>query len=138
MKLTNKLIVLLLTVFAILIIAPSMVNAATLTWDDTAQGIQWQYEVDSSGNVINLKCNTTSKIGAVTIPSQIDEKTVISLNGGFNNGAFQDCAGITSVTIPNTITIIGQYAFENCTGLKSITIPDSVTKIGDHAFYGCA
>jgi hypothetical protein len=42
------------------------------------------------------------------------------------------------VTIPNSVTSIGDAAFENCTGLTSVTIPNSVTSIGRHAFYNCA
>ncbi len=41
---------------------------------------------------------------------------------------------MTSVTIPNSVTSIGNYAFYNCTGLTSITIPNSVENIGSHAF----
>ena len=44
---------------------------------------------------------------------------------------------MTSITIPNSVTSIGDYAFRGCTGLTSITIPNSVTSIGDYAFYGC-
>ncbi len=44
---------------------------------------------------------------------------------------------IESITIPNSVTIIGEGAFSNCESLKSITIPDSITVIGDYAFYGC-
>ena len=46
-------------------------------------------------------------------------------------------AGLTSYTIPNSVTSIGYSAFDNCTSLTSITIPDSVTSIGDSAFVGC-
>ena len=42
-----------------------------------------------------------------------------------------------SVTIPDSVTSIDNYAFNGCTGLTSITIPDSVTSIGDRAFQGC-
>ena len=41
----------------------------------------------------------------------------------------------TSVTIPNSVTSIGDYAFAGCRGLTSVTIPNSVTSIGDYAFY---
>ena len=46
--------------------------------------------------------------------------------------------GITSVTIPNGVTHIGDYAFQFCESLTSVIIPNSVTGIGDHAFYGCS
>ena len=52
--------------------------------------------------------------------------------------AFYQCSGLTSVTIPNSVTSIGDYEFYGCSGLKSVTIPDSVTWIGDGAFYGCS
>ena len=45
-------------------------------------------------------------------------------------------AGITSYTIPNSVTSIGEWAFD-CTSLTSITIPDSVTSIGENAFSFC-
>lgn len=48
-----------------------------------------------------------------------------------------DCNGLTSVTIPNRVTSIGDRAFSNCTGLKSVAIPDSVTYIGWWAFSDC-
>lgn len=45
--------------------------------------------------------------------------------------------GYTSITIPNSVTMIGDGAFINCEVLKSIEIPDSVTYIGYNAFSGC-
>ena len=51
--------------------------------------------------------------------------------------AFYGCSGLTSVTIPNSVTSLGRYAFEYCTGLTSVTIPNSVTSIGKWAFSNC-
>ena len=41
------------------------------------------------------------------------------------------CTSLTSVTIPNSVTSIGDEAFHDCTSLTSVTIPNSVTSIGD-------
>ena len=53
------------------------------------------------------------------------------------SNAFNGCSGLTSVTIPDSVTSIGSSAFGGCSGLTSITIPNSVTSIGDSAFSGC-
>ena len=53
------------------------------------------------------------------------------------NGAF-DCSGLASVIIPNSVTTIGGSAFSMCSGLASVTIPNSVTTIGGSAFSMCS
>ncbi len=45
--------------------------------------------------------------------------------------------GLASVSVPSSVTSIGDEAFERCTGLASIEIPSSVTSIGKYAFLGC-
>ena len=42
------------------------------------------------------------------------------------------------MTIPDSVTKIGDYAFCYCSGLTSITIPNSVTSIGSDAFFCCS
>jgi hypothetical protein len=56
---------------------------------------------------------------------------------GIGQRAFSSCTGLTKVTIPGSITSIGDSAFAYCTGLTSITIPGSVTSIGNSAFRYC-
>ena len=51
--------------------------------------------------------------------------------------AFFSCSGLTSVTIPTGVTSIGHGAFYRCSGLTSVTIPNSVTSIGESAFSEC-
>ena len=52
--------------------------------------------------------------------------------------AFTGCYNLTSIEIPNSVTSIGNYAFSGCSGLTSVTIPNSVTSIGEAAFSGCS
>ncbi|MDP4092791.1 MAG: leucine-rich repeat protein [Bacillota bacterium] len=51
--------------------------------------------------------------------------------------AFSSCTGLRSITIPEGVTSIGDYAFSGDTSLTSITIPTSVTSVGNEAFNGC-
>ena len=51
--------------------------------------------------------------------------------------AFYDCNGLTNLTIGAGVTSIGYSAFSGCRGLTSVTIPDGVTSIGNSAFSGC-
>ncbi len=47
-------------------------------------------------------------------------------------------SGLTSITIPNSVTTIGYGAFADCSNLTEITIPNSVTTIDFHAFSNCS
>lgn len=69
------------------------------------------------------------------IPSSL--KSVTVTGGNILYGAFYNCKGLTSITIPDSVTNIGSSAFRDCTGLTSITIPDSVTSIGSNVFEDC-
>ena len=69
------------------------------------------------------------------IPSSL--KSVTVTGGNILYGAFYNCTGLTSITIPNSVTSIGSSAFRDCTGLTSITIPNSVKSIDEYAFYNC-
>ena len=91
----------------------------------------------------------------VVIPSVHEGLPVMSIG----QYAFRGCSGLTSVTIPDSVTSIDSYAFSGCTaeiiwgddpGITKIgeyafseyegtgiTIPNGVTSIGDSAFSGC-
>ena len=91
-----------------------------------------------SKSAIVIKKTSGSYSGNVDIPASV------TYNGkGYRvycigKDAFRDCSGLTSVTIPNSVTSIGDKAFSDCTGLTSVTIPNSVTSIGEWAFAGCS
>jgi hypothetical protein len=118
---------------------------------------QFGYTTNAGGASITIT-NYTGPSGAVTFPTNISGLTVTSIG----NGAISVFAntGVTSVTIPNSVTSIGEFAFassgltsvtlgdsltnigpygfEDCSGLTSVTIPSSVTTLDTGAFLGCA
>lgn len=51
--------------------------------------------------------------------------------------AFGFCSQLTNISIPNSVTFIGFSAFNSCTSLKSITLPSSLSTIQSYAFYNC-
>jgi len=69
--------------------------------------------------------------GRVDIPATINGLPVIDIGNSFSGSA------ITEITIPNSVTIIGNGAFQDCRQLVKITIPNSVTSIGNAAFWYC-
>ena len=68
----------------------------------------------------------------LTLPADYKGETYV-----IGTSVFENNTTITSVTIPNSVTSIGDKAFRSCYGLKSVTIPNSVTSIGNAAFYEC-
>ncbi|EJK54213.1 hypothetical protein THAOC_26215 [Thalassiosira oceanica] len=53
------------------------------------------------------------------------------------NGAFHSCINLAEVQFNEGLEIIGKRAFIGCTALRSVTIPSSVTELEEHAFYDC-
>ena len=75
---------------------------------------------------------TFETTGEHTVKYTLSDSEVIS------EGTFYDCSGLTRITIPNSVTSIGEYAFNGCIALTSINIPSSVTSIGVGTFNNCS
>ena len=59
-------------------------------------------------------------------------------NDKLGDYAFYGCSGLTSLTLPSSVTSIGRGAFHGCWKLTNLTIPSGVTSIGYSAFRGCS
>ncbi len=73
----------------------------------------------------------TKYLGTDSYVSIPDTITVIG------DEAFSGNETLTSISVPDSVTQISYNAFKNCTALTGIIIPDSVDKVGPGAFEGC-
>ena len=69
----------------------------------------------------------------INLPSITIPNSVTSIG----DNAFEYCTALTSITLPNSVTSIGYDAFYMCSSLTSVNIPNSVTSVGSSAFTGC-
>ena len=71
----------------------------------------------------------------------IDSLTSITIPnsvGIIGKGAFQECSGLHSIVLPNSLPFIADNTFNGCTSLDSIIIPNTVSSIGNNAFENCS
>ena len=87
------------------------------------------YDTRNGSNVIYEKSTNTLIAGCKN--SSIPNGTEIIGKAAFYGVPFE------SITLPSSITTIGNSAFSNCENLKSITIPTGVTKIDEYTFLYC-
>lgn len=91
------------------------------------------FEYDEEKNCYAVKC-LDKTITSCVIPSEYNGIPVKIIRGfGFN-----DCTQLSSITIPESITLIGNWAFQNCKSLTSITLPNEVSEIFKEAFRNCS
>ena len=98
----------------------------TSSYDGSVATEQYYYESSNPNSMTSITCYIPSSLKSVTVTGRDILK-----------GAFRNCTGLTSITISNIVTEIGEQAFAGCSGLTNFTIPNSVTTIGDSAFYNC-
>ncbi|MBR2381710.1 MAG: leucine-rich repeat protein [Clostridia bacterium] len=64
-------------------------------------------------------------------------KSVTITGGNIYYGAFYNCSKLTSITLGEEITSVGERAFYGCSALESVELPETLTTIGNYVFYNC-
>ena len=93
----------------------------------------YHYDIYKDGNIV-----TNIDIPAVyTYDVKNGKRSKKYKITSIQGNCFYECTSLESVTIPETVTIIGEHSFERCSSLTNITISNSVTDIEEYAFAEC-
>jgi hypothetical protein len=116
------------TVLWLAVIVTAIIPACTQKYDDEKD---FKAKPIDGGKGVEI----TEYVGEkwqIHIPPRIQNLPVTHIG----DGAFQR-RDLTSITIPDSVTTIGQEVFSGCESLTSVTIGNNVTSIGDRAFSSC-
>ena len=126
--------------FVMLVVLMLMTTSSAMAQEAKFEVIDgFRYLLDSDTKTATLVPKTDGKYsGDIIIPEKVKgndgvEYIVASLSAS----CFSGCSGLTSITIPSSVTSLGRDCFYYCDGLTSITIPSSVTSLGESCFQGC-
>lgn len=110
----------------------------------------YSYYNDNTGDVTipetvtyNGKTYTVTAIGEYAFYNYNDTYIITSISipstvTSIGNSAFYRCSGLTELNIPNSVITIGSNALMYCNGLTSVTLSGALTSIGAAAFAGCS
>ena len=102
----------------------------TLCGKNAYEGIR--FSLSSNRNYYTVVGVEDKQINEIWIPAQYEGKAVKAIG----EGAFSECQA-TKIVLPDTITVIENYAFSSCDNLTEIILPEGVTAIRNSAFYNC-
>ena len=145
---------LFLKLLALVACLSSALSASAYSFSATYNGKTIYYNITSSANrtvevtykedgYYNYNGSVFAYSGAVTVPSTVTYNGNTYTVTAIGDDAFRQAGQLTSITLPNTITSIGERAFysNEMDGyppqITSVTIPNSVTTIGEDAFGRC-
>lgn len=119
----------------------STVSSSAITFEVANEdGVVICYDTGSSSQYAGVvaRSNTSPKYsGVVNIPENVRYNGIDYIVNEIKYSAFKDCVALTAVSIPSTVTSLGDCAFQGCVSLTNLTIPNSVINIGAFTFDDC-
>ena len=107
------------------------------------KGLAYAWYYDNPRTLLSNISNIEFGESVTSIPdylcqyTKIKEITIPNTITSIGDYAFYRCSSLTSITIPNSVNSIGKNAFQSCSSLTSVTIPNSITEIKEHTFSYC-
>lgn len=95
-------------------------------------GIKYRLNVSKTAEVL---ANDYS--GDIIIPENVTYNDVTYRITSLENGCFNDCSYLKSISLPDGITSLGKNCFYSCDNLTSISLPEGLTSLGDNCFAYC-
>lgn len=114
---------------------PSKKNEDESPWQPSTQVI-WTIRDLGNGEAALTGYDTSGPApkGNVRLPESVSGRKITEIAGW---SGIKNCTTIEKLTIPGTVSTIGNCAFENCNNLKELTLENGVISIAAHAFDGC-
>ena len=111
-------------------------TSANLTEDGYFDGLLYYVITSNSPAEVSIVKAEKSAV-KIVIPNTIMIDGTIYKCSSIQTCAFRYCSSLTTLTIGNSVTIIGEEVCEGCKTLTTLTLGNSVTSIGKEAFKGC-
>lgn len=129
---SQKFIIIAIGLLLLALSFPNKAYAASSSFKITDDGLLKYTVVDKKAIILGPAVEGEIS-GDIVIPNKIDGYPVTKI-AAFS---FYFCNELSSVKLPETITIIDTFAFRNCSKLTKINLPKSLKTIGEAAFGGC-
>ena len=126
--------------FVMLVVLMLMTTSSAMAEEPKFEVIDgFRYFLESDTKTATLLPKREGKYsGDIIIPEKVKGNDGIEyIVASLDASCFEGCSGLTSITIPSSVTSLGERCFSDCSGLTSITIPSSVTSLGWSCFEGC-
>ena len=105
----------------------------------SGSGAMWNYGKKASDSPWTTApwLDYREQITGVTISEGVTNLGAYAFYGGMDYAKDFRFTNLKSVTLPASLTVLGDHAFEGCVGLVSISLPDGLSAIGAYTFANC-